>query len=72
MASAGIMTIWSRRLPDSEDFGNEDKPGVTWRSRRAEQMNEVSDGAGVYRYDDLSDEEVVQAVQVWRACRPWA
>jgi hypothetical protein len=36
-----------------------EKPGVTWRARRAEQMNEVSDGAGDYHDDKLSMEVVV-------------
>jgi hypothetical protein len=50
-------------------LGKKDKARVTWRARRVEQMNEVSDGAGVYHDDDLSMEEVLQAIQVWLACR---
>jgi hypothetical protein len=34
-----------------------------------EQVNVVSDGAGFYHDDDLSMEEVMQAIQVWRAYR---
>jgi hypothetical protein len=37
---------------------------VTWQDRRAEQMNEVLDEAGVYHDDDISIKEVVQAIQV--------
>jgi hypothetical protein len=50
-------------------LGEKDKQEVTWRARRVEQMTEVSNGAGVYHDDDLLMEEVVQAIQVWRACR---
>jgi hypothetical protein len=68
-ASAGIMTIWSRRLPDSEDFGNEDKPGMTWRALRAEQGNEILERASVYYNDDLLMDEVVQAIQDFKGGR---
>jgi hypothetical protein len=50
-------------------LAKKDKPGVTRRARCAEQTNKVVDGAGVYHDDDLSMEEVVQAIQVWRAGR---
>jgi hypothetical protein len=36
---------------------------VTWRARRAELVNEILDRASVYHDDDLSIEEVVQAIQ---------
>jgi hypothetical protein len=44
-------------------LGMTDKLGVTWRARRAEQVNEILDRASVYHDDDLSTEEVVQAIQ---------
>jgi hypothetical protein len=50
-------------------LGKKDKPGMTWRARRGEQMNKVSDGAGVYHDDKLSMDEVVQEIKVWRAGR---
>jgi hypothetical protein len=40
-------------------LGKKDKPGVTWRARRAEQVNEILDRASVYHDNDLSIEEVV-------------
>jgi hypothetical protein len=43
-------------------LGKKNKPGVTWRARRAEQVNEILDRASVYHDDDLSMEEVVQAI----------
>jgi hypothetical protein len=46
-----------------------DKPEVTWRSRRAEQVNEILDRASVYHDDDLSIEEVVQAIQDFKGGR---
>jgi hypothetical protein len=45
-------------------LGKQDKPGATWRARCAEQVNESMDRASVYNDDDLSIEEVVQAIQV--------
>jgi hypothetical protein len=47
-----------------QTLGKKDKPRMTWRPRRVEHMNEVSDGAGVYHDEDLSMEVVVQAIQV--------
>jgi hypothetical protein len=44
-------------------LGKKDKPEVTWRARRAEQVNEILNIARVYHDDDLSIEEVVQAIQ---------
>jgi hypothetical protein len=43
-------------------LGKKDKPGVTWRARRAEQVNEILDRASVYSNDDLSMEEELQAI----------
>jgi hypothetical protein len=43
-------------------LGKKDKPGVTWRARRAKQVNEILDRASVYHDDDLSMEEVMQAI----------
>jgi hypothetical protein len=43
-------------------LGKKDKPGVTWRARRAEQVNKILDRASVYHNDDLSMEEVVKAI----------
>jgi hypothetical protein len=40
-------------------LGKKYKPRVTWRSRRAEQMNVILDGAGVNHDEDLSMKEVV-------------
>jgi hypothetical protein len=50
-------------------LGKKDKPGVTWRARRAEQVNEILDRANVYHDDDLSIEEVVQAIQDFKGGR---
>jgi hypothetical protein len=46
-----------------------DKSGVTWRARRAEQVNEILDRASVYHNDDLSMGEVVQAIQDFKGGR---
>jgi hypothetical protein len=50
-------------------LGKKDKLGVTWRSRRAEQVNEILDRASVYHDDDLSMKEVVQAIQDFKGGR---
>jgi hypothetical protein len=50
-------------------LGKKDKPGVTWRARRAEQVNEILDRASVYHDDDLSIKEVVQAIQDFKGGR---
>jgi hypothetical protein len=42
---------------------------VTWRARRAEQVNGILDRASVYHDDDLSMEEVVQATQDFKGGR---
>jgi hypothetical protein len=39
---------------------------VTWRARRAEQVNEILDRASVYLDDDLSMEEVGQRFRTSR------
>jgi hypothetical protein len=44
-------------------LGKKDKSGVTWRARRAEQVNEILDRASVYHNVDFSMDEVVQAIQ---------
>jgi hypothetical protein len=44
-----------------------DKPGMTWRSRRAEQVNEIL--GSVYHDDDLSMDEVMQAIQDFKGGR---
>jgi hypothetical protein len=44
-------------------LGKKDKPEVTWRTSRAELVYEILDRASVYHDDDLSIEEVVQAIQ---------
>jgi hypothetical protein len=44
-------------------LGKKDKPGLTWRARRAEQVNEILGRTSTYHDDDLSMEEVVQAIQ---------
>jgi hypothetical protein len=43
-------------------LGKNYKPGVTWRARRAEQVNEILDRSSVHHDDELSMEEVVQAI----------
>jgi hypothetical protein len=48
-------------------LGKKEKKGVTWRYRRAEHVNEILKGA--CGYDDLSVEEVVQAIQDFKAGR---
>jgi hypothetical protein len=50
-------------------LGRKDKPGVTWRARRAEQVNEILERASIYHDDDLSMEEVVQAFQDFKKGR---
>jgi hypothetical protein len=50
-------------------LGKKDKPGVTWRARRPEQVNEILDRASVYHDDDLSMKEVVQAVKDFKGGR---
>jgi hypothetical protein len=50
-------------------LGKKDKPGVTWKARRAEQVNEILDGTSVYHDDELSIEEVVQAIQDFKGGR---
>jgi hypothetical protein len=51
-------------------LGKKDKPGVTWRARRAEQVNEILDRASVYYDDQLSMEEVVRRFRTsWAAKR---
>jgi hypothetical protein len=45
-----------------------DKPGVTWRARRAEQVNKILGRASVY-HNDLSTDEVVQAIQDFKGGR---
>jgi hypothetical protein len=42
---------------------------VTWRARRAEQVNEILIRTSVYHDDDLSIEEVVQAIQDFKGGR---
>jgi hypothetical protein len=48
-------------------LGKKEKQGVTWRARRAEHVNEILKGA--CGYDDLSVEEVVQAIQEFKGGR---
>jgi hypothetical protein len=48
-------------------LGKKEKQGVTWRYRRAELVNEILKGA--CGYDDLSVEEVVQAIQDFKGGR---
>jgi hypothetical protein len=50
-------------------LGKKDKPGVTWRARSAEQVNKILDRASVYHDDDLSIEEVMQAIQDFKGGR---
>jgi hypothetical protein len=50
-------------------LGKKDKPGVTWRARRAEQVNEILDRASVYHNDYLSMDEVAQAIQTFKGGR---
>jgi hypothetical protein len=42
---------------------------MMWRARLAEQVNEILDRASVYHDDDLSIEEVVQAIQDFKGGR---
>jgi hypothetical protein len=46
-----------------------DKPGVTWRARRAGHVNEILDRASVYHDDDLSIKAEVQAIQDFKGWR---
>jgi hypothetical protein len=50
-------------------LGKKDKPGVTWRARRAETMNEILDRSSVYHDNDLSIVEVVQTIQDFKGVR---
>jgi hypothetical protein len=50
-------------------LGKKNKPGVTWRARRAEQVNEILDRASVYHDGDLSIEEVVKVIQDFKVGR---
>jgi hypothetical protein len=50
-------------------LGKKEKPGVTWRARRAEQVNEILDRASVYHDDDITIEDVVQAIQDFKGGR---
>jgi hypothetical protein len=52
-----------------KSLGKEDKPEVTWSARRAEEVYKILDKASVYHDDDLSMEEVVQAIQDFKGSR---